>query len=573
MNQEIRNCQNCKKDFTIEPDDFSFYEKMKTPAPTWCPDCRMQRRTTWRNERSLHKRKCDAPGHSEIILSAIGSPEYKVYDLDYWWSDDWDPRSYGLDYDFQKPFFIQFDQLLKSVPQDNLFATNNINSPYSNGLANSKNCYLVSSGSRCENVINAGGKVMECRDSLDLYLAEKLELCYENIFCKNSYRLLYSQSCESCTDSYFLYDCKGCANCVACAGLRNKHNCIFNKEYTEEEYKKILAGYDFGSYNFVKDLGEKFKDYILRFPRKYADISRCERVTGDNLFESKNCHFAFDSLAGENCKYIIRCGPHAREVYDCYAGGFNSELIYEGVSSTLTSSNIKFTAFGWGSTNLEYCYNCHGSHNLFGCTGLRSKEYCILNKPYTKEEYSSLRERIIQHMSDMPYIDKKGRVYKYGEFFPSELSPFGYNETAAYELFPLAKNTAEASGFKWDDRENQNHVIDLTVDAIPDNIGEVGSDFTSRIIECSHKGLCNEMCSGAFKVTSAELDLYKKIKIPIPHLCPNCRHYGRLMRKNPSKLWHGHCMKPGCTNEFETSYAPDRKEIIYCEQCYNSEVA
>ena len=32
-------------------------------------------------------------------------------------------------------------------------------------------------------------------------------------------------------------------------------------------------------------------------------------------------------------------------------------------------------------------------------------------------------------------------------------------------------------------------------------------------------------------------------------------------------------MKPGCKNEFETSYAPDRPEIVYCEQCYNEEVA
>jgi hypothetical protein len=28
MNPETKNCQNCKKDFTIESDDFIFYEKM-----------------------------------------------------------------------------------------------------------------------------------------------------------------------------------------------------------------------------------------------------------------------------------------------------------------------------------------------------------------------------------------------------------------------------------------------------------------------------------------------------------------------------------------------------------------
>ena len=28
MKQQIKNCQNCKKDFTIESEDFKFYEKM-----------------------------------------------------------------------------------------------------------------------------------------------------------------------------------------------------------------------------------------------------------------------------------------------------------------------------------------------------------------------------------------------------------------------------------------------------------------------------------------------------------------------------------------------------------------
>ena len=27
-----------------------------------------------------------------------------------------------------------------------------------------------------------------------------------------------------------------------------------------------------------------------------------------------------------------------------------------------------------------------------------------------------------------------------------------------------------------------------------------------------------------------------------------------------------------CTNEFETSYAPERPEIVYCESCYQKEV-
>jgi hypothetical protein len=31
MQSETKNCQNCQKEFTIEPDDFGFYEKIKVP--------------------------------------------------------------------------------------------------------------------------------------------------------------------------------------------------------------------------------------------------------------------------------------------------------------------------------------------------------------------------------------------------------------------------------------------------------------------------------------------------------------------------------------------------------------
>ncbi|MFA6585673.1 MAG: cytochrome C551 [Candidatus Paceibacterota bacterium] len=46
MKSEIKTCQNCKKDFTIEPEDFNFYEKINVPPPTFCPECRMVRRLT-----------------------------------------------------------------------------------------------------------------------------------------------------------------------------------------------------------------------------------------------------------------------------------------------------------------------------------------------------------------------------------------------------------------------------------------------------------------------------------------------------------------------------------------------
>ena len=99
MKAETRICQNCKKDFTIEPDDFLFYEKIKVPPPTFCPKCRRQRRMTWRNDWHLFKKK-DAHTGEEIFSFLPEESPVKIYDRGYWISDAWDPIDYGQDYDF-----------------------------------------------------------------------------------------------------------------------------------------------------------------------------------------------------------------------------------------------------------------------------------------------------------------------------------------------------------------------------------------------------------------------------------------------------------------------------------------
>jgi hypothetical protein len=75
---ETRECQNCHNKFNIESDDFSFYEKMKVPAPTFCPECRLIRRLIMRNERTLYKRKCDLCGESKILVYPSDS-KFEVY--------------------------------------------------------------------------------------------------------------------------------------------------------------------------------------------------------------------------------------------------------------------------------------------------------------------------------------------------------------------------------------------------------------------------------------------------------------------------------------------------------------
>jgi len=268
--------------------------------------------------------------------------------------------------------------------------------------------------------------------------------------------------------------------------------------------------------------------------------------------------------------------------------GDGLELAYEVTDTGIQASNLAFTNVAYSCHSARYCFYCHGGSYLFGCIGLRNKKYCILNKQYTKEEYEEILPKIIQHMNDQPYVDEHGKVYKYGEFFPEAISPFAYNETNAQDYFPLTKEQAIERGYLWRDSEKSAHDVTFKNEDLPDSINEVDEDILKETIECAHKGECNHQCNGVFRIVPQELQFYKNLNLPLPRLCFNCRHNERLGKRTPMHLWERQCMcdyklysnstkhdhhsEGRCSNKFQTSYAPDRPEIVYCEQCYQKEV-
>jgi hypothetical protein len=213
--------------------------------------------------------------------------------------------------------------------------------------------------------------------------------------------------------------------------------------------------------------------------------------------------------------------------------------------------------------DVSYSIHINFSRNIFGCIGLKNKEFCIFNKQYSEEEYKILVEKIIEHME---------KIGEWGEFFPMELSMFPYNDTIAQEFFPMTKEEVLKKGLRWQDEEEKNYKITIRPEDLPDDIKDVKDEIMKEVIGCAHAGSCSHGCATAFKITTVELEFYRRMNLPLPRFCYNCRHYARFGKLNPLKLWHRKCMKEGCTNEFETSYSPDRPEIVYCERCYQQEV-
>ena len=568
---ENKICQNCKKDFTIEPEDFLFYEKFKVPAPTFCSKCRIARRMIWRNERSFYHRNCDLCKGK--IISVFCDKNLKVYCQNCWLGDKWEASEYGEAYNFSKTFFLQYLDLYKNTPLINLNGhISNKNSPYVNYIIQASNCHFCFGGGYIENVMfsNVGVRM---KDSMEIYFSMDNEFCYEIVNCQKCYRVYYGNNLRDCMDSYFLQDCVNCKDCIMSCNLRNKSYFFKNQQLTKEEFLVKKEEFLNRLQKSIYSLKSEFKEVLVESPKKFANILKSEYSTGDNITESSNVINSFNISKGENCKNSQDIVGVARDIYDTTSAGLGLENIYESMSVSMNILNSFFSlSIRNDSFNINYSFALTSCSNCFACIGLRNKSYCILNHQYTKEEYEEMVPKIIKHMSDMPYIDSKGKIYKYGEFFPSELSPFAYNETIAQEYFPLTKVQAIEQGYRWKDKEERNYNIDIHTEDIPDNIKDIQDNITDKIIECSHKGLCNQQCTEAFKIIEEELSFYKRMNLPIPRLCPNCRHYERLLQRNPMKLWHRSCMKEGCTNTFETSYSPERPEIVYCEKCYQNEV-
>jgi hypothetical protein len=175
---EKRTCQNCKKNFVIEQEDFNFYEKIKVPLPTFCPECRTVRRLCWRNEMSLFKRKCSAPDHDEMLISIYHPDEnLVVYDYKYWWSDEWDPLSYGKEYNFSKPFFLQWKELRDVFPLQCLSNSKATNSDYCNVAEESKDSYMCSGSWKIERSFYSN-RITDVKDCSDI--KEKFKKLYLN---------------------------------------------------------------------------------------------------------------------------------------------------------------------------------------------------------------------------------------------------------------------------------------------------------------------------------------------------------------------------------------------------------
>lgn len=564
---ERKICAVSGKEFAVFQSDLDFYskispsfdgQKFSIPTPQLCPEERQRRRLAWRNERKLYRRICDFSWNDIVSVYSPDKP-YTVYQQKIWRSDVWSPLDYGTVFDDSHTFFTQYDALLKTVPtlammnDDGLGTSENCS--YCQDFAFGKDCYMTTATRLSQDCLYCDC-CLEVKDCIDCIMVNNhSQNVYQWSHCSNIQHCSYISNSVDSHDCHFCEAVNGCSFCFGCVGLQNTKYYIFNQEYSPTTYKqKIQEIYALG-HNRIQEM---FATHLATYPKEAMIQRKSENSYGNNIFSSTNITIWFDIIDVENAKYVTRLNSHAKDCYDIHQSG-SPVLTYEWITPDKAYHCAFVSRCREHCKYLYYCDNCHSCVDCFACVWLRNKQYCIFNKQYSKQDYEREVHRIITKMQE---------TKERGEFPPIQISPFGYNETAANEYFPLTEQEVKE---QWYSRyaKTTDPSVPANTTVIDRRIPSYGQMNDSDII---HSIFLCELSWKPYRILEQELQFYRKNEIPIPRKHPDSRHSERIQKLPSRDLYLRTCSKTG--KEILSAYPPDvpfpvRSPEAYTEHIYN----
>lgn len=141
--------------------------------------------------------------------------------------------------DKEKKAFAEF---LLTYPRKSMEGFNNENCT-GNYLFNSSNalkCYDSIDVQDCSYCTNMKGAT-DCQDIN--YWGHPGTLCYDSFGIGEGMTNVLFSSCSwgGCVNLIHCINCISCSDCICCSGLRHKRYCIFNKQYSKEEYETFAS--------------------------------------------------------------------------------------------------------------------------------------------------------------------------------------------------------------------------------------------------------------------------------------------------------------------------------------------
>jgi CxxC-x17-CxxC domain-containing protein len=181
-----------------------------------------------------------------------------------------------------------------------------------------------------------------------------------------------------------------------------------------DKWDPLEYGKDF---DFSKTFAENFRTLYRDVPHMSLYTINCENSYYTNYaLEQKNCYLIFGGGKNEDCmygKFISKC----KDCVDCL-GIYECENCYQGAGSD-NCYGCKFFTHCRNCSSCLMIEECSGCRECIACFGLKMKQYCILNKQYSKEDYEKiakdfvpltvskiemLREKLAGLKKDLPHV-------------------------------------------------------------------------------------------------------------------------------------------------------------------------
>lgn len=137
--------------------------------------------------------------------------------------------------DMKKLYRAEMQKMIRKYA--NIVNSENCTGDYIENSRNCLDCYDVNESQDCRYVC-VGVNVKDNYDCSNMYL--KPELCYETLGTIEVYNCAYCLFVFHSQNLLYCEYCFNCNDCLGCVGLTRKKHCIFNKQYTKEEYEELV---------------------------------------------------------------------------------------------------------------------------------------------------------------------------------------------------------------------------------------------------------------------------------------------------------------------------------------------
>lgn len=217
----------------------------------------------------------------------------------------------------------KFEALKSKLPhvESHLFACEDSTGDMLFNCKDCVNCFDITGAENCRHCIITNHAV-SCMDVTyaSPYPPEfSYELC-SSTGTKNSVGCFL---CWNCERTFYSIECQSCRDCFGCVGLKNKQYCIFNKQYSKEEYEilvpkiieHMLSTLEWGEYFPIKISHFAYnetiahehypleKNEVLKRNWRWRDESETKKYKGSQVNAPESISDVSDSI----CDQILTC--------------------------------------------------------------------------------------------------------------------------------------------------------------------------------------------------------------------------------------------------------------------------